>query len=117
MPFGNQQTFEISHEGISVPLPMQWGLGSGALLLLFAGIIIIISGAIEFIANSQLFTPKQVHQPIIAPVNVEPPGNTDQQAHVQPVPIDSKDQIFCTECGSKIKDNSAFCTICGKKVK
>jgi hypothetical protein len=116
-PFGNQQTFEISHEGILVPLPMQWGLGSGALLLLFAGIIIIISGAIEFIANSQLFTTKQVHQPIIAPVNVEPPGNTDQQAHVQPAPIDSKDQIFCTDCGSKIKDNSAFCTNCGKKVK
>jgi hypothetical protein len=116
-PFGNQQTFYLSHEGVSVPLPMQWGLGLGALLLLFAGIIIIISGAVEFMANSQLFMPKAVPHPKIAPAKAAPPGNKAQQQPVKPSPVDSKGQIFCTECGSKIKEGSAFCTKCGKKVK
>jgi hypothetical protein len=92
---------------------MQWGLGLGALLLLFAGIIIIISGIVEFIANSQLFTPKAVPKKKSAKGKSTPPQNISQQ----PPPETSKSQIFCTECGSKIKENSAFCTNCGKKVK
>ena len=118
-PFGNQQTFYITHEGIPIPIPMQWGIGMGALLLLIGGIIIIISGAVEFMANAQLFTPKIVPQGITPQTKSAQPGDIIQQPSVPPTSPDedSKNQIFCTECGSKIKADSGFCTNCGKKIK
>jgi hypothetical protein len=117
-PFGNQQTFYISHEGVSIPLPMEWGLGLGALLLLFGGIVIIISGIFEFIANTQLFTPKIVPQAGVQPIKVDQKPEVIQQPPEQTSPPkDAKKTNFCTNCGKKIKEGSAFCTECGKNVK
>lgn len=118
-PFGNQQTFYISHEGVSVPIPMEWGLGAGAVLLLIAGIIIIVSGIFEFIANTQLFTPKDISGkkfPTITTMQQQPVAQQPPKQAVPPKEVTTK-TAFCTECGTRIKENSSFCTNCGNKIK
>jgi hypothetical protein len=109
-PFGSQQTFYISAEGISVPLPMQWGIGLGAILLLLSGIIIIVAGVLEFVANTQLFTPKfpiGENLPAMKKSNSKN-TKTSKQGDVK--------QTFCTDCGKQLRENSDFCTECGKKI-
>ena len=105
-PFGSQTTIYVSQSGISVPIGIKWGLGIGATLLLVAGIIIIISGIFEIIANKQFFVTKIPEGKAISKMQIPPPV-------VQSKPSGN----FCIECGAQLKDNAMFCTHCGKKLK
>ena len=109
-PFGSKETFYISAEGINVPLPMQWGLGLGAILLLLSGIILIVSGVFEFVANTQLFTPMVPSEENLPAMKILHPrkNKTSKQIDVK--------KKFCTDCGTQLRENSDFCTECGKKI-
>ena len=105
-PIGNQKTFYITENGVTVSIPMRWGLGLGAQLLVVSGIIFIISGILEMFANKQFFVTKVQEKKDQDQAQTQPANN-------QPA---SKNN-FCTECGATLKDNSTFCTECGKKLK
>ena len=55
-PFMGEKTIPISD--VNGQIYLQWGLGSGLYLLLFSGIILIISGIMEIIANTSFFESK-----------------------------------------------------------
>ena len=61
-PIGNQKSFDFTYTEADVTetatLDMKWGLGLGGWLLLFAAIILILSGVLEISAKAQFFQPK-----------------------------------------------------------
>jgi hypothetical protein len=59
-PFGGQQTVALSD--VDGQIHLQWGLGSGAILLLLSGILLIIAGVLEKTADIELF--KQEKTPV-----------------------------------------------------
>jgi hypothetical protein len=103
-PFGNQKTFYVTENSVTVSIPMSWGLGLGAQLLLISAIIFIVAGIIEMSSNTQFFTPKIQ----------EKKAEMSTQPTVDPLLSKNK---FCTECGAALKENVSFCTECGKKQK
>jgi len=123
-PFGGQSSTSFDVSGGTAQINLQWGLGLGAWLLLFAGIIILVSGILEIIANSQFFVTKiplpgkaltrmpAQHPPL---VQQQPP---QQQAPQKQASSKEKSKVtFCTECGAELGDKATFCTECGKKLK
>jgi hypothetical protein len=52
----------ISIEGVDGQVQLHWGLGLGGILLLFSGLILIISGFLERIANEELFEEKNLSE-------------------------------------------------------
>jgi hypothetical protein len=105
-PLGNQKTFYITENATTVSIPMSWGLGLGAQILLVSAVILIVSGIFEMLANKQFFTKKIQENKVDEKTPIQPPA-------IQPA---SKGN-FCTECGAQLKENSTFCTECGKKLK
>lgn len=59
-PLGGQESINIMQSGVSGRLDLQWGLGSGGMALLFAGIILFIAGILEIIGKTEFFKPKTV---------------------------------------------------------
>lgn len=57
-PFGGQLSDTITQNSFFADVQMHWGLGSGAIILLVAGIIMIIAGILEVVANKIFFEPK-----------------------------------------------------------
>ena len=63
-PFGGDESYTFNYEdedaGTSeqANLNLKWGLGLGAILLLVASIILIVSGLFEIFAKTMFFTPK-----------------------------------------------------------
>ena len=120
-PFGNEETFNIDIGGdLSAPLKMSWGLGSGAWFLLTGGIVLIIAGILEKMANTQFFATK-VAIPGKETKFVETPQQTSQSQS----PITKKKQKqkkgkhkenFCSQCGSKLEEDATFCINCGKNL-
>jgi|GEM_PF-367786 len=121
-PLGNQKTFLLSIEGVSIPLQMRWGLGLGAQLLLISGIIILMAGTLEIMANTIFFQPKTpVAMPHKKPTMVQQqqPPVVSQQPPTQPMQMPSQDAPgvnFCPECGGKIDEGAEFCGGCGAKL-
>ena len=121
-PLGNQKTFLLSIEGVSIPLQMRWGLGLGAQLLLISGIIILMAGILEIMANTIFFQPKTpVAMPHKKPTMVQQqqPPVVSQQPPTQPMQMPSQDAPgvnFCPECGGKIDEGAEFCGGCGAKL-
>ena len=123
-PFGGQSTTTITDLGLTAQINLQWGLGSGAWMLLIAGIIMIIAGVLELMSKTQFFAPK-TPLPGKGPMGIQPPQPTvtQQPPAVQPAPPPqkkppkkkSKDN-FCPECGEKLLPNATFCVKCGKKL-
>jgi len=105
-PLGSQKTFYITQNETSVSLPMHWGLGFGAQLLLVSAIIFIVAGIFEMLANTQFFVTKAQEKKVDDKIPIQPPTS-------QP----SAKSNFCTECGAELKDNATFCTECGKQLK
>lgn len=105
-PFGNQKTFYVTENNVTVSIPMSWGLGLGAQLLLLSAIIFIVSGIIEMSSSTQFFTPKIQGKKDEMQMPVQPMAN-------QPI---SKNK-FCSECDAALKENASFCSECGKKQK
>ncbi|MFW6122111.1 MAG: Vps62-related protein [Petrotogales bacterium] len=56
-PFGGEKTIPLSDSNGQISL--QWGLESGLLFLLYSGIILIISGIMEIVADTTLFESKK----------------------------------------------------------
>lgn len=123
-PFGGQSSTAIAENGITGTVNVHWGLGIGGWLLLIAGIILVIAGILEILAKTQFFATK------ISLPGQGPPQMPVQPLHIQQTPIpepylQSPQQqetpkgksIYCTDCGTKLKENAAFCVKCGKKVK
>jgi hypothetical protein len=54
-PLGGSSSIQISEGGLTNQIDMNWGLGLGAYLLIFSGIIMIIAGICEKISNTDLF--------------------------------------------------------------
>jgi len=121
-PLGNQKTFLLSIEGVSIPLQMRWGLGLGAQLLLISGIIILMAGILEIMANTIFFQPKTpVAMPHKKPTMVQQqqPSVVSQQPPTHPMQMPSQDAPgvnFCPECGGKIDEGAEFCGGCGAKL-
>jgi len=120
-PFGGEETFNIAVEeedvSISVPLKMSWGLGLGAQLLIFGGIILIVAGVMEMLANTQFFvtkTPVGAPKMPAQPTATMPPAKTGKKAKKK-----SKSKTSsCPECGAKIEgEDDLFCPECGSKLK
>lgn len=121
-PLGNQKTFLLSIEEVSISLQMRWGLGLGAQLLLISGIIILMAGILEIMANTIFFQPKTpVAMPHKKPTMVQQqqPPVVSQQPPTQPMQMPSQDVPgvnFCPECGGKIDEGAEFCGGCGAKL-
>jgi hypothetical protein len=63
-PFGGTYSFTIAETDAAGNINAEWGLGFGAILLLIAGIILIIAGALEIVDNKKFFTPKITEEKI-----------------------------------------------------
>ena len=113
-PFGGEKIFYIGSHGSNVPLPMSWGLGLGAQLILFGGVIMIAAGITEFIANTQFFQSKELLEGSSKKLNKK-----DKASKIEPVTSQKKSKQndkFCTQCGEKLNEKATFCTKCGKKI-
>lgn len=104
-PFGNQKIFYVTQNNITVSIPMRWGLGLGAQLLLVSGMIILIAGVFEIFSNTQFFVTKKQGK--------EKTQITIQTVNTQP----TSKKNFCIECGAALKKDAIFCSECGKKQK
>lgn len=60
-PFGGQQIVSIPY--VDDQMKLEWGLGIGGLMLLLSSLILIISGFLEFFANTEFFATKTVEEP------------------------------------------------------
>ncbi len=121
-PLGGQSSTTIVESGLSAYVNLKWGVGIGAWMLLFSGIILIVAGFLEISSKTQFFATKtplagQVPPPIpIQHAQPHPPQQKIQESlKKKQTKVESKD-IFCTECGSKIEKDSKFCDKCGKSV-
>lgn len=65
-PVGGQQAIPVSVDGESGQIDLQWGLGLGGQLLIFAGIILLIAGILETTAKTTFFEPKVVEKSVKA---------------------------------------------------
>jgi hypothetical protein len=105
-PFGSQKTFYVVQNGYTISIPMRWGLGLGAQLLLVSAIIFIFAGILEMVSNTQFFIKKTQEKKGVA-----------QMPNQQPVKQTVSSRNFCSECGASLKENAMYCTKCGKKQK
>lgn len=56
-PLGGQMFLALPDAGETSQMEVQWGLGAGGYYLLVSGCILLISGILEMISNTALFTP------------------------------------------------------------
>jgi len=57
-PIAGEYSFTINEANVAGDVTMNWGLGLGAILLLFSGIIFIVAGALEIVDNKVFFETK-----------------------------------------------------------
>ena len=114
-PLGNTKVLPIEIDGQKLDLPVTWGLGSGAYLLIFSGIIMFAAGVLEIIDNKHFFEPKT---PITKNKKVMKPVETNkeikEEKHETKEP--SVETVFCPQCGTKLAKDTQFCTNCGNKM-
>ncbi|MGF3553906.1 MAG: hypothetical protein ACQXXF_01340 [Thermoplasmatota archaeon] len=104
-PFGNQKTFYVTQDDVTVSIPMSWGLGLGTQLLLVSGIIFVLAGVFEIFSNTQFFVTKEQEK-------------NKTQMPTQPATAESySKKNFCVGRGAEIKENEKFCSDCEKKQK
>ena len=120
-PFGNEQTFNIDvGDGLFAPLKLSWGLGAGAWYLLIGGIVLIISGILEKIANTQFFKtkipiPGKKNQVMQTPQKPNQPQLPDPSKKKKQKKEKTKEN-FCSQCGSELEENATFCINCGNRL-
>jgi hypothetical protein len=123
-PLGGQTSTDITENGISGQVNVQWGLSLGGWLLLIAGIIIIIAGIMELISKTQFFTTKmpikgQIPPGVQTPPSTKtippPPAKPKSPSEKQVPPKGEHKATFCTKCGEKLEENATFCEKCKKK--
>lgn len=57
-PLGGQMFLAPPDTGETSQMEVQWGLGAGGYYLLISGCILLVSGILEMISNTELFTPR-----------------------------------------------------------
>ncbi len=113
-PWGGEKSIAVSEQNVQGSIYMKWGLGSGAYLLIFSGVIMLFAGILEVIDNKQFFQPKtpitknKKEKKIIE--EKTPPKQTETSA--SPIVED----VFCPQCGTKLGKDTKFCTNCGYKM-
>lgn len=110
-PFGGQSSTSIPVDLGTATISLQWGLGSGAWMLLIAGILMLVAGILEIMSNTQFFATKI---PISGPAPKMPIRQPPAAQQPPPVPPKGK-TTFCEECGATLEENATFCVKCGKK--
>ncbi len=91
-------------------LDLKWGIGIGAYLLLFGGILRIIGG-IAMMAASPKVADKRVPKAAAAPQQHVVVFQTAQVAQAAP------GHPTCPKCGAKAEPGDTFCENCGARVK
>jgi hypothetical protein len=139
-PMGGESSVTFSEEDITGNIRLIWGLGIGGWLLLFSGIIFIISGFLELSSNTQFFESKQIasksslHPTPIQPIPTTPlkkkddtmksPKEIVQNGKKEPSKKESeikKESIKQVELPKKDKPKGKekplkFCPECGSKI-
>lgn len=110
-PFGGEHSMTITQEGQTAQVSMQWGLGIGAIYFILSGIILIIAGILEIRAKKIFFETKK---PITTKKPAVPPPAKKPEKPAEKTK--SSEDIFCPECGNKLKKDDMFCPECGKKL-
>ena len=117
-PMGGEVSIPVSESEVTGFIEMSWGLGSGALYLIIAAIIMIVGGILEFSARKTFFEPKvPIDKP--KPVYEKPPTSKKQAIPATKPESKSKTDVktnFCEHCGAKVKENQKFCPKCGEKI-
>ena len=111
-PLGGKLTDSISDNDFTANVKMHWGFGSGAIILIVAGIIMLVAGILEVFANKIFYEPEI---PVDKKKTDMPPP---KQAGKKEEPKGKKetDDNYCAECGYKLKKGDMFCPECGAKL-
>jgi len=115
-PFGGEKI--ISETGTSlgdININMQWGLGIGAYLLLFSGIILLIAGILSVVKNKVFFEPKTpIQKPKKEKIKKEKKSQTEKP--LPPKKEKESKSNFCGKCGTEVAEGEKFCSKCGEKI-
>jgi len=110
-PWGGEKTVTLAvTEDITGYININWGLGLGAYMLLFGGIIILISGILEVVTNKVFFEPR--NKPLVKKNKLPKKQKQENQELDKTV---SK-TFFCPNCGAELKKGTGFCPKCGNKI-
>ncbi len=115
-PLGGEKSISISEGTVEGSIYLKWGLGTGAYLLIFSGIIMFAAGVLEIFDNKHFFEPKTSiikNKKVKKPVEINKDIQQEKQATKEP----SVDYVFCPQCGNKLSKDTQFCTNCGNKMK
>jgi len=97
-PSGGQQIVTIPE--VNEQIELQWGFGLGGILLLISGIVLVISGFLEFVANTEFYTSKISEEPKKPKIPKKPerpnipkkPSEQKEEPHESPKSKDFEDK-------------------------
>lgn len=134
-PFGGSATLSAGEfEGEQGTISMEWGLGLGSYLLLLSGIIMFVSGILEFAGRKVFFEPKVPYgrhkalkhkPPVVATTPPEekpvekPKEKQKEEPKKEPKQEEAKNEsekVYCPHCGRELKKGATFCADCGGKI-
>jgi len=92
-PSGGQQIFTIPE--INEQIEIQWGFGLGGILLLISGVILVVSGGLEFFANTEFFATKTVEEPKKekSKKSKKKSKEPNEEAPVEKIPAEKKEAV------------------------
>jgi hypothetical protein len=80
-PMAGEYSFTINEANVTGDVTAKWGLGLGAVLLLISGIIFIVAGVLEIVANKVFFETK---------IPAEKPKRVKKKPPVEQPPSETK---------------------------
>jgi len=80
-PMAGEYSFTINEANVTGDVTAKWGLGPGAVLLLISGIIFIVAGVLEIVANKVFFETK---------IPAEKPKRVKKKPPVEQLPSETK---------------------------
>ena len=114
-PAGGTYSTQDFIPDMSGGISFQWGLGSGAIYLVIAGIILLTSGFIEFFAKKEFFKPKKPYKKDKIYEKIQPAAKPVEKPAEEKEVKKTPDEV-CPYCGAKLKKDAKFCINCGKKI-
>jgi hypothetical protein len=118
-PFGGEKQLSLNFgQGLYLPITIKWGLGLGAYLILFGGIILIVAGILQVAAKEEFFEPKTSFK--LGKNKKEEKPDTSKPAPAEKNQTSSIEEIksskICPNCGKEINKDASFCTSCGIQI-